>query len=119
MNLGELQDAGIKHLLWKKQVRAVIDGRSPAADLGGVSHKNSEFGKWLYSGILDDSTILREAKELETLHIEAHMIAGRIVHLKDNDNAASAEDEYKKLEEISKKIIGLLTVLGRTAQKKQ
>ncbi len=118
MELGDLQEAGIKHLLWKKQVRAILDNRCPLEELRDISHKGCDFGKWLYSGVLDNAVMLKEAKELETIHIEAHMIFSRIAHFKTAENIAAAENEYKNLEEISKKIIGLLTALGRSSKER-
>jgi len=113
----DFHQAGIQHLLWKKRIRSLLDGKEIAEDLQQISHKDCDLGKWLHADLNDQSNDLLQMRELETVHIEIHMICNRILHMHTNGKKEEAEAEYTSLDTLSKKIVSLLTVIGLENEK--
>lgn len=108
----DFHKAGIIHLLWKKRVRGFLDGKETITRIEAISYKECELGKWLYSQGLVKYNNLPQMQELEKIHIELHAIVNNTLQFKNQGNIAQSEEEYKKLESLSKKIIILLTALA-------
>jgi len=108
----DFQNAGIVHLVWKKKIRALLDGRAAITEVKHVSHKECELGRWLYSSGLKQYGQLKEMRQLEGLHIEIHNICNRILGMIKEERKGAAEVEYKKLDTKSKDMIKILTLLS-------
>ena len=108
----DLHRAGIEHLLWKRRIRSCLDEKKTVTKVDPVTHKECPLGFWLYSEGLQKFGSLNEFKELEITHVSMHMIANKIIRLKERNEVESAEEEYKKLELMSKEIVGKLTSLA-------
>ncbi len=108
----DFQDAGIKHLLWKKSIRNLLDGKEMNQVVEQLSHKDCHLSKWLYAEGIAKHGRINEIVEFETVHIEIHMISNQIIHLYSRGEKSDAETEFKKLEELSKKFVNILTVMA-------
>lgn len=108
----DFHNAGINHLIWKKRLRGLLNGRVIISEVEKISPKDCELGKWLYSDGLNEYGKMEEMQELERIHAEAHAMGNRIIHFHDDGKIKEAEIEFKKLNELSKKIIGILTNLS-------
>jgi len=105
--------ARIMHMSWKISFREFLDGKRSSPLEQTVSHEDCYLGKWLYSEGIETYGKIPEMKELEKVHIELHAIMEKILQLKEFGNDAGAENEYKKLEEMSQKIFTLLVIVEK------
>ena len=103
--------AKIKHRTWQINVRGFLDGRQGVTESQAVNHEECDLGKWLYSKGLEAYGTMPEMKELEKVHVELHSSVKRVIELKNAGNKEEAEEEYKKLEEASERIVSLLDSL--------
>ncbi len=108
----DFHTAGIKHLLWKKNIRALLDGKKSCQDVETLSHKDCELTSWFENKAIPKYGHTNEIIEFETLHIEMHMISNRIIHMLSRGENDLAETEFKTLEDISKKLVKMLTVMA-------
>jgi len=108
----DLHRAGIEHLLWKRRIRNYLDDKEGRGTVETVSHKNCRLGYWIYSSGIKKYGELPELREMEIIHAETHNVANRIIRLKNDGRLEDAEEEYKKVEAISKEIVGKLTALA-------
>jgi hypothetical protein len=112
----DFQSAGIKHLLWKKNIRSMIDGKEKVEDIEQISHKDCELTKWIDSQQQSLNYQNSQLVELDTLHIEVHMISNRIIHLFSRGQIQEAVNEYEGLDILSKKFITKLTAMSLNAR---
>ncbi len=108
----DLHRAGIEHLLWKRRIRNYLDDKEGRGTVETVSHKNCRLGRWIYSSGIKKYGELTELREMEIIHAETHNVANRIIRFKNDGRLEDAEEEYKKLEAISREIVGKLTALA-------
>ncbi len=104
--------AGISHLLWKRKIRSMMDGKEEFSSSEAISPRHCELGRWLYGYGIRNFSDLSEIIELEKLHVEMHNSAQRIIEYIRKGTDDAAEREYANLDETSKKIIILLTTLS-------
>lgn len=110
MNM-DFRKAGVSHFLWKRKLRAFLDGKETLTETQALSEKDCDLGKWLYGGALIKYGGIPEMHDLESLHATLHKIVKKILELQLSGNKAAAEKEYTNIDIFSKKIIGLLAVL--------
>ncbi len=108
----DLHRSGIEHLLWKMRIRNYLDDKEDRNAMETVSHKNCGLGSWIYSAGVKKYGELKELRELEIKHVETHNVANRIIRFRNEGNFEEAEEEYKKLEAISKEVVMKLTALA-------
>jgi len=106
------QNAGVKHFIWKKKLRGVLDGKLAIDDVEKISHKDCEFGQWLYAEGLKKFGEIKEMLQLEEIHLETHNIGNKIIQLCEQNQKEAAELEYKKIDESTQKMVHLLTLLS-------
>jgi methyl-accepting chemotaxis protein len=97
-----------KHLTWKLEIRSFLEGRHTLTEAQAISHKDCELGKWLYAEGLKKYGNLPSMQELEETHVELHAIMRKVVELRRAGDRAGAEQEFRRLEPVSKSIIKLL-----------
>ncbi|OFY84244.1 MAG: hypothetical protein A3F72_14580 [Bacteroidetes bacterium RIFCSPLOWO2_12_FULL_35_15] len=105
--------ARFKHLNWKFRLRAFLDGKETITMEQAVSHRDCDLGKWLYETGIEKYKKYNEMHELEKIHESLHSLIKKIVDLKRKDENDQAEEEFKKVEGISKNIIGLLDIIEK------
>lgn len=101
----------IDHLMWKKRLRHLIDGREKISKEQLVSFKECDLGKWIYSDGLIKYKEIPEIRELEKIHLEQHMLIEKIVIMQNMKEVVEAEKEYGKIKDLDKKLSAIMTVL--------
>ena len=104
----DFQIAKQAHLAWKARLRGFLDGQESLTEQEAVSHHNCMLGKWYYSEGMTKYGHIPEMQELEPPHETLHRIIKTIVTLKTSGDIEQAEQEYDKVDAISKTIITLL-----------
>lgn len=104
-----LHRAGVIHLLWKKNIRNILDGKEPIGKFEQKSHKDCDLTAWIkqqqQNGKFDRSQLFK----LNVIHIELHAVSTRIMHLFNRGERKEAETEYSTLELLSDKLVNMLT----------
>lgn len=104
----DLSAAKTAHLAWKGKMRAYLDGKSTLTREQAVSHKDCVLGKWYYTEGLQNYGHFAEMKDLEGPHAELHKLIKDIITLREASKKTEAEEAYKKIEPLSKKIVAYL-----------
>lgn len=112
----DFTQARFKHLNWKFRLRAFLDGKETITMDQAVSHHDCDLGKWLYSTGIEKYKQYNEMHELEKVHESLHALIKKIVDLKQKGEIAQAEVEYKKVDDLSKTIIGYLDAIESKSQ---
>jgi methyl-accepting chemotaxis protein len=113
MSTLDFSAARLAHLSWKMKLRSFLDGKRELAENRLASHRDCELGKWLYSKGMERYGTILNMQHLEKVHVELHRITKQILEFKKTGNIALAEKEYARLEQISDKIISLLTSIEK------
>lgn len=108
--------AKLKHSTWKVKLRSFLNGYQQLSENEIISEKECDLGKWLYSKGFDKYGNIREMKLLEQAHTELHATAKKIVSLKTQGDSFGAEEQMTKLEELSTKLVDLLTDIEKKVQ---
>jgi methyl-accepting chemotaxis protein len=109
--------AKIKHASWKLKLRDFLDGKPGLTPAQATSHKDCDLGKWLYSEGLTKFGTIPEMRTLEREHEGLHKLIKTIMDLKTAGKIKQAEEEYKKIDPVSKKIVELLGTLEERTNK--
>jgi methyl-accepting chemotaxis protein len=104
----DLSAAKIAHLNWKTRLRSFLDGQSTLTEGEAVSHTDCAFGKWYYSEGLKNFGHIQELKDVEAPHAELHRTIKEIVKARNAGDQATAERLYANVDQISRRIVGLL-----------
>ncbi|GAB6041042.1 methyl-accepting chemotaxis protein [Endothiovibrio diazotrophicus] len=104
----DLSLARKKHLEWKSVLRAFLDGRSTLSEDQAVSHKECSLGRWYYAEGISEYGNLPEFKEIEQPHAEMHATVRRVIQLANAGNMAEAEQEFRKVDPLSREVVGHL-----------
>jgi len=112
MKQDDFHRAGVVHLVLCKRLKSHIDTQRPIRREELMSHKECEFGKWLYSEGLAKYPDLKELQELDKIHFDVHMLMRQIFEMMEKKDIKAAQQEYAKMDALSKKIITLLTTVG-------
>ncbi|PKM43283.1 MAG: hypothetical protein CVV05_15665 [Gammaproteobacteria bacterium HGW-Gammaproteobacteria-1] len=104
----ELTAAKTAHLAWKGKLRAYLDGKGSLTREQAVSHKDCILGKWYYGEGMQQYGSMAEMRQLELPHAELHSLIRNIISLRESGNAADAEQQYLKIEPLSRQIVQML-----------
>ncbi len=97
-----------KHLAWKGRLRDFLDGKGGLTMDQAVSHRDCDLGKWLYSSGMKQFGHMPDMQNMEEQHQEMHSLIKGIIFSKEQGDAAMAEGSYKRVEQLSGEIVGLL-----------
>ena len=104
----DLEFAKSAHLSWRKKLRDFLDGQGTLTQAQAVSHHDCALGKWYYGEGLKGYGQLPEMKALEAPHAELHALVRTIITLREAGQCSEAEQEYRKIGPLSKRIVSLL-----------
>ena len=71
-----------KHKDWKTRLRSMLDGKGGLSINDAVSHKDCDFGKWLYSEGKTKYGSLNELDILEKSHTQMHAKVREVIEKK-------------------------------------
>ena len=112
----DFEKAKAAHLAWKGRLRNYLDGdKSALTKDQAVSHRHCVLGKWYYSEGMQQYGDLPEFKDIEPPHAELHKIIKEILNLKEAGRDEEAEELFKQVEPISRRIVSLLDEVERKA----
>jgi methyl-accepting chemotaxis protein len=104
----DLSAAKTAHLAWKGKLRSYLDGKGSLTREQAVSHKDCVLGKWYYSEGMQKYGSMAEMRQLEQPHAELHKLIRSIIELRESGKRAEAEQEYLKIEPLSRQIVQML-----------
>lgn len=94
---------------WMFKIREFLDGVGKIDDESFNSHLNSKLGKWYYAEGKSKYGGLDPIKKFEVKQVKLHKIVKEILHAKEENQTALAEELYEDLVSNSKQIIDLLS----------
>lgn len=106
------------HLAWKQRLRRFLKGKENITEAELVSHKDCNFGKWLYSEDLKKHRNIPEMIELEEAHVKIHKIAKKIYRMKNKGNIWGAEQELLNMEPVCMELVNLMTAFEKIKNRK-
>ncbi len=104
-------DAIIHYLSWRVRLRGFLEDKDNVTEYDIGSHKDCDFGKWLYSEGLSRYGTMREIAEIEDIHKQLHETALRIVRLGGQRDTAAVRQALITFETLSLKMLSLLVTL--------
>ena len=100
------------YLSWRIRLRGFLEDKNNITESEIGSHKDCDFGKWLYSEGLGRYGTMRKIIELEGIHKRLHETALLIVRLgSQRDTMAGREAALETFESLSMEMISLLVEL--------
>jgi methyl-accepting chemotaxis protein len=107
------------HLAWRARLRGFLDGRESLSRQEVVSHQDCVLGNWYYGSGISKYGHIPGMREMEGPHTELHNIIREIVTLKEKGQDAEAEEQFTRIEPLSKQIVGLLNQVEETVAREQ
>lgn len=107
-------DAITHYLSWRVRLRGFLEDKDNVTESDIGSHKDCDFGKWLYSEGLSRYGTMREIAEIEDIHKQLHETALRIVRLGGQRDTMAARQALITFETLSLKMLSLLVTLQQT-----
>jgi hypothetical protein len=107
-NRFDFNAAKAAHLAWKVRLNSFLKGTGQLTKDQAVSHQHCQLGQWYYSDGQKKYGHIPEMRQMEQPHAELHNIIKSILRLKEAGNIRGAEEEYLKVEPLSKQIVSLL-----------
>jgi len=107
-------DAITHYLSWRVRLRGFLEDKDNVTESEIGSHKDCDFGKWLYSEGLSRYGTMSEIAELEDIHKQLHKTALRIVRLGGQRDTLAARQALLTFETLSLKMLSLLVTLQQT-----
>lgn len=111
----ELDRAKAAHLAWKVKLRAFLDGRHALSRSQAVSDHECAFGQWYFGEGMKSFGSLPEMQQVKGPHAEMHRTIQQIIALKEAGRVDEAEQEYLKVEPLSREIVELIERIKRHA----
>ena len=105
--------AKLRHQTRKLRLRAFLDGKAEVVPSDTESPRECNLGKWIYSTGLSKYKNIPEVHQLEKTHANLHATIKNTVELKQAGDQAGAEQEFAKIEPLSKDILKLLTLMEK------
>ena len=103
--------ARLDHLEWKSKLKSSLaEGENHSEGLA-ISHRDCELGKWLYSRGLQKYDHYPLILELERTHQDLHLIARRIMEMRDSGDRDGARQEFRRMAQLSDELIAQLMEL--------
>ena len=109
----DLSAAKTAHLAWRGRLRGYLDGQGSLTADQAVSDHECPFGKWYYGEGMQRLGHLPEMKEIEQPHHELHETIKRIIQHREAGQKQEAESEYRKIDGLSRQIVGLIEAIER------
>jgi methyl-accepting chemotaxis protein len=105
----EFSMAKLAHQQWKFRLRQFLDDQEPMSASQAVSHRDCDFGKWLYAeGLAQYGSTMPDINRLEKVHADMHQMVRQVVDMKNAGNKAQAEESYHRVVDLSGQVIELL-----------
>lgn len=102
----------LSHVSWVASVRGLIDGTITPDEFKGIDARSCELGIWINENgaeAISDKTKLANLKENHNL---IHQKTARILSTINSSTRVELEEIYSSVQDISEKIIQILTTLG-------
>jgi hypothetical protein len=106
-----LLDVITHYLSWRIRLRGFLEDKDNITESEIGSHRDCDFGKWLYSEGLGRYGTMKEIIELEGIHKRLHETALLIVRLGSERNTMVGSEALETFESLSLKMISLLVKL--------
>lgn len=100
--------AKLSHQQWKFRLRSFLDGLEEMSLSEAVSHRDCDFGKWLYAEGLAEYSNIPEMQRIEKVHEELHDAVRNVIELQNQGNHERAEEAYQKVAETSGEVTRLI-----------
>ena len=100
--------ARMAHLAWKGRIRGFLDGFIEMDEKSAVSHKDCVLGQWYYGSGISEYGNDETFQAIEKPHAEMHQLIKDILQLVRDNKREQAEQEFKKIEPLSKEIVALI-----------
>ena len=112
----DLSAAKSAHLAWKGRLRAYLDGEGSLTREQAVSHESCAFGQWYYGEGLQHYGHLAQMREIEEPHAQLHRLIGSIIEHREAGRDDEAEQAYREVGPLSRRIVGLLNEIEAKAR---
>ena len=107
----DFQQAKVKHLQFKSNLRSILYGAADIDENPILSHFECTVGKWIYEYALGQYGYLPEMIALENVHAEIHKKADELVSLYKAGKELEARSGLNEMEIIAEKLVNLLALL--------
>ena len=107
----DFQQAKVKHLQFKSNLRSILYGVINVDEKPVLSHYECAVGKWIYDYALAKYGHLSEMTELEKVHAEIHKKARELVHLYKEGKVPEAKNGLGDIEEIAGRLVHILEII--------
>ncbi len=107
-------DAITHYLSWRVRLRGFLEDKYNVTESEIGSHRDCDFGRWLYSEGLGRHGTMGEIVELEDIHKQLHETALCIVRLGSQRDTIAARQELITFEKLSLQMLSLLVSLQQT-----
>ena len=102
----------LAHINWVATARALIDGTVKPDDVNIINPAECDLGKWIDEYGQKEITDSGKLRNLTQYHNEIHNLASKISSNIKADNRSALEDFYNSIQDLSGKIVQILTTLG-------
>ena len=109
----DFQQAKVKHLQFKSNLRSIVYGAADIDENPVLSHFDCKVGKWIYEYALGQYGHLPEMIALENVHAEIHKKAKELVLLYKEGKVMEARNGLNDMEQIAETLVNLLTLLEK------
>jgi PAS domain S-box-containing protein len=106
----DFEQAKSKHLLFKSRLRSILFD-IVVDEEQVLSHHECSLGKWIYNHALKAYSAIPEMQELEMVHAEIHISAGKLVGLHKSGKTHAAKQGLSEMEAIADRLSTLLDVI--------
>lgn len=107
----DFQQAKVKHLQFKSNLRSILYGASNIDENPILSHYECTVGKWIYDYALGKYGYLPEMLALEDVHADIHKKAKELVNLYKHGDVLEARNGLTEMEQIADKLVNLLALI--------
>ena len=97
-------------MFWKQRLTDFLNGKEIATILH-LSHEKCDLGKWIYSEGMAKYGEMQEMQDLEKIHKEMHLIAEKIIKMKQSRSVSNLEKEFATIEHLSQRLYPLLVII--------
>lgn len=109
--LSELRKAKAAHIKWRSYAYALLAGLEIEPDYTPLEHTDCAFGKWYHGTGAEHFGHLDTYSGIDVPHRILHKIYHRIYHLVTAGMIPEAEQEAKRLTELSRQVLEALELL--------
>lgn len=109
--LSEVRKAKAAHIKWRSYAYALVAGLDIEPDYAPLDHTDCAFGKWYHGPGREHFGHLDTYAGIDVPHRILHKIYHRIFHLAQEGQRSEAEQEAKRLTELSRQVIESLELV--------